>query len=329
MQCYPHSFYRRIEAAYIYANRRLLTLMLRGQELLPYLRSMKHFFFLDQSEFLNQFLDTAGSELRKPVQSASMTKIQSLLYMAVSNPASASSLDPHKESLKVTFNKESLFDYLIRITSTATSANQLNELARGLGSGQTKKEDNKSKKDLLGGHPFWKGLARRQKRAHLYPLSAAIDALQFDFEVKFPLNLVISRKTMTRYQLIFRFLLVLRHLELSLTNMWLEHKAPIWRRNSGNPEIEKWKKRIYDLRSQMLQWVQHVLVFATSSVLEVNWKNLEEKLQKVQTVDQLLRCHVEYLDACLKECMLTVEKLLTVSVREYRSRCVKAEFVSV
>jgi gamma-tubulin complex component 2 len=119
---------------------------------------MKHFFFLDQSEFLNQFLDTAGSELRKPVQSASMTKIQSLLYMAVSNPASASSLDPHKESLKVTFNKESLFDYLIRITSTATSANQLNELARGLGSGGTKREDNKSKKDLLGGRPFWKVL---------------------------------------------------------------------------------------------------------------------------------------------------------------------------
>src|SRR4051794_23043229 len=153
-QCYLRSFYRRIEAAYIYANRRLLTLMLRGQGLLPYLRSMKHFFFLDQSEFLNQFLDTAGSELRKPVQSASMTKIQSLLYMAVSNPASASSLDPHKESLKVTFNKESLFDYLIRITSTATSANQLNELARGLGTGQAKKEDNKSKKDLLGESVF-------------------------------------------------------------------------------------------------------------------------------------------------------------------------------
>lgn len=144
-------------------------------------------------------------------------------------------------------------------------------------------------------------------------LKTAIDALQFDFDVKFPLNLVISRKTMTRYQLIFRFLLALRHLELSLTNMWLEHKAPIWRRNSGHPEIEKWKKRIYDLRAQMLQWVQHVLVFATSSVLEMNWRNLEEKLEKVQTVDQLLRCHVDYLDACLKECMLTNEKLLTVS----------------
>jgi gamma-tubulin complex component 2 len=142
------SFYRRIESAYIAANRKLLTLMLREQHLKTYLQSMKHFFFLDQSEFLNQFLDTAGSELRKPVQSASMTKIQSLLYMAVSNPASASSLDPHKESLKVTFSKESLFDYLTRITSTATSANHLSELAKG-GGAQAKKDD-KAKKELLG-----------------------------------------------------------------------------------------------------------------------------------------------------------------------------------
>jgi hypothetical protein len=68
--------------------------------------------------------------------------------MAVSNPASASSLDPHKESLKVTFSKESLFDYLTRITSTATSANHLSELAKG-GGAQAKKDD-KAKKELLG-----------------------------------------------------------------------------------------------------------------------------------------------------------------------------------
>ncbi len=109
---------------------------------------MKHFFFLDQSEFLNQFLDTAFTELRKPVQSASMTKIQSLLYMAVSNPASASSLDPHKESLKVSLSNESLFDYLIRITSPASSAGHFADLARGKGG---IKKDDKPKKEILSG----------------------------------------------------------------------------------------------------------------------------------------------------------------------------------
>jgi gamma-tubulin complex component 2 len=137
--------------------------------------------------------------------------------------------------------------------------------------------------------------------------------LAFDFDVKFPLSLVISRKAVTRYQLIFRFLLGLRYLEFLLTNMWTEHKTPTWRRSTGSPDVERWKRRIFILRSMMLQWVQHMLGFVTGDVLETKWKKLEDKLSKVSTIDQLLRDHVEYLDTCLKECTLTSDKLITVS----------------
>lgn len=63
----------------------------------------------------------------------------------------------------------------------------------------------------------------------------------------------------------------------------------------------------------MLAYVQQILAFATFEVLEPNWRKLEEKLTKVQTVDQLLKDHVDFLDTCLKECMLTSSKLLRVS----------------
>lgn len=46
-----------------------------------------------------------------------MTKIQSLLYMAVSNPASASSLDPYKDQLKVELASQPLFDWLLKVVS--------------------------------------------------------------------------------------------------------------------------------------------------------------------------------------------------------------------
>lgn len=62
----------------------------------------------------------------------------------------------------------------------------------------------------------------------------------------------------------------------------------------------------------MLAFVRQVLAFATGEVLEPNWKALEEKLAKVQTVDQLLRDHVDFLDTCLKQCMLTTSKLLNI-----------------
>jgi len=62
----------------------------------------------------------------------------------------------------------------------------------------------------------------------------------------------------------------------------------------------------------MLSFVQQILAFATFEVLEPNWHALEVKLEKVTTVDQLLRDHVDFLDTCLKECMLTSSKLLRV-----------------
>ncbi len=78
------------------------------------------------------------------------------------------------------------------------------------------------------------------------------------------------------------------------------------------PEFEKWKPRVFLLRARMLSFVQQILAFATFEVLEPNWRALEGKLDKVSTVDQLLRDHVDFLDTCLKECMLTSSKLIKV-----------------
>lgn len=87
----------------------------------------------------------------------------------------------------------------------------------------------------------------------------------------------------------------------------------------------------------MLSWVQSILAFATFEVLEPNWRKLEGKLEKldtvkerdgresvasnpsvpttagpVSTVDEVMKEHVDFLDTCLKECMLTSVKLLKV-----------------
>jgi gamma-tubulin complex component 2 len=140
-----------------------------------------------------------------------------------------------------------------------------------------------------------------------------IDALALDYTVKFPLSLVISRKTILRYQLLFRFLLHLKHVEQQLTAMWADHKSSAWRTPvPTHVEFERWRTRVFILRARMLAFVQQILAFATFEVLEPNWRSLEAKLEKVKTVDQLLRDHVDFLDTCLKECMLTSSKLLRV-----------------
>ena len=94
--------------------------------------------------------------------------------------------------------------------------------------------------------------------------------------------------------------------------MWLEQQRLVWRRTGVPPEFAAWRLRLFVLRARMLAWVQQILAFVTQEVLEPNWRALEAKLSKVTTVDQLLRDHVDFLDTCMKECMLTSSKLLNV-----------------
>ncbi|KAG1840351.1 hypothetical protein DFJ58DRAFT_810516 [Suillus subalutaceus] len=90
--------------------------------------------------------------------------------------------------------------------------------------------------------------------------------------------------------------------------MWIEQKTSPWRRPVPNyPEFGQWRLRVALL---ILAFVPQILAFMTFDVLEHNWRTLETKLAKVTTVDQLLRDHVDFLDTCLKECMLTSTTLL-------------------
>lgn len=115
---------------------------------------MKHFFFLDQSDFLTNFLDLATTELRKPSKAASLVKLQSLLDLAVRNPASSSSLDPYKDDLKVTMQSQGLYDWLLKIVSRTGGGEDGVELDFGVGDGQdddgARRSDREREKTLLG-----------------------------------------------------------------------------------------------------------------------------------------------------------------------------------
>ncbi|KAJ7915528.1 Spc98 family-domain-containing protein [Mycena leptocephala] len=251
-------FYVFLEDAYTHANRTLLQLLLRDQQLIPRLSSLKRYFFLSQSSLLDLALNTDSQG-------------EDALF---------------REDVKVTMATSGLYEWLLNVVNVS------GVIGGEEGDPEIQQEEQKKDKD--------------DKKPIL-----AIDALALDYTVKFPLSLVISRKTILRYQLLFRFLLHLKHVEQSLSTMWIEQKTAPWRTPMPNhPELERWRLRVFLLRARMLSFVQQILAFATFEVLEPNWRALEGKLAKVTTVDQLLRDHVDFLDTCLKECMLTSSKLL-------------------
>ena len=82
----------------------------------------------------------------------------------------------------------------------------------------------------------------------------------------------------------------------------------------------------------MVCFVQQLLYFCTSEVIEPNWASFMSRVkasesteselptaiqppsrQQKRTVDELMQDHVDFLATCLKECMLTNSKLLRIN----------------
>ncbi|KAJ5112574.1 hypothetical protein N7532_000619 [Penicillium argentinense] len=299
-------FLENVNAAYTYANASLLNLLLTKNSLTTRFRSLKHYFFLDRSDYFSYFLELGGSELRKPARVVNEGKLQSLLDLVLRQPGSIAAQDPFKEDVKVRMNKIGLTKWLMQVVSVS-------------GIDQDHPEASFEKQQTSSSHSS-------DDENNI----VGFDALELDYSVPFPLSLVISRKTVLRYQLIFRHLLSLRHLETMLVTSWADqNKVASWRHKSSDRRLELWKRRTWNLRAKMLVFVQQLLYFCTAEVIEPNWVGLMERVngaedangseetvngikQVNRTVDELMQDHVDFLDTCLKECMLTQAKLLKI-----------------
>ncbi len=295
-------FLDNVNGAYAHANSSLLNLLLTTHALPARLRSLKHYFFLDRSDFFTYFLDLSESELKKRWKDVNVAKLQSLLDLVLRQPGSVAAQDPFKEDVKVRMNHVGLTKFLMRVVNV-----------RGL--------DQDSPEENLDRNRSTSSLPSSEEDS-----MTGFEALELKFSVPFPISLVISSKTVLRYQILFRYLLSMRHLEGLLVNSWKEHHKVVgWTHRSSNPKVEMCKRRAWTLRARMLVFVQQFSYYCTAEVIEPNWQTLMARVngtdkssrdgsQKVsRTVDELMEDHVDFLDTCLKECMLMNSKLLKVS----------------
>ncbi|KAI0009729.1 Spc98 family-domain-containing protein [Xylariaceae sp. FL0662B] len=290
-------FLDNVNNAYAHANESLMKLLLTTHALPSRLRSLKHYFFLDPSDYFTYFLELGASELRKPVKSVNTVKLQSLLDLVLRQPGSIVSLDPFKEDVHVEMNEVSLIKMLQRVVNIT-----------GIEQGESLQP--------LSNQPI-----ENDKSA------VGFTSLQLDYTVPFPVSLVISRKTIWRYQALFRYLLSLRHMESQLSIAWQTHSNGIvWCHKSSRKVLETWKRRVWTLRARMMVFIQQLLYFCTLEVIEPNWQALMSRLKAKdgssdgsskpdRTVDELMQDHVDFLDTCLKGCMLTNGKLIRIHAK--------------
>ena len=217
-------------------------------------------------------------------------KLQSLFDLVLST-----AVEPYKEDVKVNMNEQYLTKFLMSVVNVKgmEKGEEIEEMKERLPAPSTAptEEDNKM---------------------------TGFEALEFKYSVPFPVSLVISSKTVVRYQMLFRYLLSLRHLEGLVISSWEEqNKIMSWTQRSSDRKLEIWKRKAWILRGRMLNYAQQSMYYCTSEVIDPNWHKFMAKVEDdntATTIDNLMNNHVDFLDTCLKECMLTNARLLRVSL---------------
>ncbi|XP_062226090.1 gamma-tubulin complex component 2-like [Phragmites australis] len=279
-----HQYLECIKSAYDFASGELLTLMKDKYDLIGKLRSLKRYLLLDQGDFLVHFMDIAREELTKKPEEISAEKLQSLLDIALRSTAAAS--DPSHEELTCCVERSSILKKLAAL------------------------------KDLDCAYPSDKLSAADVDQ----PMQLSITGLEtfcLGYKVQWPLSLVISRKALTKYQLIFRLLFHCKHVSRQLCTAWQIQQVFRSVKILGTPIL-----RSSILCGSMLKFVNSLLHYLTFEVLEPNWHLMHDRLQTARSIDEVIQIHDSFLQKCLKECLLLLPELL-MKVEKLKALCLQ------
>lgn len=189
-------YVEQIEQAFVFASKKLLDLLIKEHDLIGRLTSIKHYFLLEQGDYLVHFMDIAYDELKKKTSEIQLTRLESLLELALRTSIAVS--DPFKDDLKAILSSFDLTTQLFHIMSIQPDL------------------DNDDRKRSAASFPL--------PNPSTINLSG-LEAFSLDYNVGWPLSLIINRKALTKYQLLFRHLFYCKHIERQLCAAWLNRKA--------------------------------------------------------------------------------------------------------
>uniref|UniRef100_A0A8C1B2A7 Gamma-tubulin complex component n=1 Tax=Cyprinus carpio carpio TaxID=630221 RepID=A0A8C1B2A7_CYPCA len=268
------AYVEQIEKAYYYASKVLLDFLMEEKELVSRLRSIKHYFLMDKGDFFVHFMDLTEEELKKPVDDIIPPRLEALLELYKSAlRMSTANTDPFKDDLKIDLMPHDVITQLLRVLAI----------------------DTKQEKAIINADSTEVSLS-------------GLEAFSFDYIVKWPLSLIINRKALTRYQMLFRHMFYCKHVERLLCNVWISNKEA----KQYSLHSAKWFAAAFALRQRMLNFVQNIQYYMMFEVMEPTWHIMENNLKSASNIDDVLCHHTSFLDNCLKDCMLTNPELLRI-----------------
>ena len=133
-----------------------------------------------------------------------------------------------------------------------------------------------------------------------------IECFTFGYNVHWPLCIVLNQLTISKYQLIFRQLFYCKHVENYLCRVWIANKNA----KKFDHSTSELYRAAFTLRQRMMNAIQNLEYYMMIEVIEPVWHVFLQQLAKAKNIDDVLAYHEDFLDYCLKNCMLTHPELL-------------------
>jgi len=259
-----------VSAAFSEVNNSLMSSLFQSSKLFTTMCAAKSFFFVEKGDFLDNFLSTADSELKRSSKEIQIHQLQSLFELSLKNSSMAN--DPFHESFTCELASNGLYDSLVKIIQNSDS----NSNTPGVNAAQSSTTVSKSPK--------------------------VSELLSMNMKVDFPESLIMNSKAVAKYQIVFRHIVHCVELIRGLA-------VPLGRCAS----IKVTQLRHFEtLKQAMLQFVRTVHYYICYNVLEPQWERFASAIQerKFISVEEITATHMDFLDTCLRECMLTNSKLV-------------------
>ncbi|EKX37814.1 hypothetical protein GUITHDRAFT_116122 [Guillardia theta CCMP2712] len=230
--------------------------------------------FLKREQHILSFLSDKEEELSKDVQHINKNKLDSMLSLSL--VTSTANTDDYKDDLACQMMNCSALDEVLNVIS-------IDGTDKGI----------------------------KSKALEQTSILTGLETFALSYKVEWPLNIVFSRKTLTKYRWLFRHLFLYKTAERELNAAWVCHQG------TKGFQVHHAFALDFSLRFRMLHFIQSLQHFLVNDVVENCWHSFKENMRQVKTVEDVLRIHDRFLDTCIKLFVLNdphLLKLLTRSV---------------
>ena len=157
-------------------------------------------------------------------------------------------------------------------------------------------------------------LRRRQAQKN----SLASTPLCSQCKTPWPASIVLNRRAVTKYQILFRHLFEFKCAERNLCAGWQRLQA--MRGNTLGRMFCKGAR----ITQRMLNFLQNYLYYVTNEVIEPYWDKLNSRTDGARSADELIDFHDAFLESCMKAPCSFHQTFSSVSTTPRRRRAIRA-----